>query len=182
MESGGRIDSSEELRFKFNGKSYTGFTGDTLASALSANGRFIRKVAGWGTAPKQAASRRYEHRFHHCDVLVVGAGPAGLAAALGAGRCGARVLLVDDQTEAGGYLLGSTIKIDKQPALSWVANTVDELDALPEVIRLSEASATGYYDQNFVTVLERQPDKDWVRERLWKVRARRVVLATGAIG
>ncbi len=49
------------------------------------------------------------------------------------------------------------------------------------MIRLSEASATGYYDQNFVTVLERRPDKAWVRERLWKVRARRIVLATGAI-
>ena len=276
-ETGGRIDRSEELSFTFNGKSYTGFAGDTLASALIANGvsivgrsfkycrprgimsagaeetnafvqllgneeepnvqattlqlvdgletrsvgakvaatfnpgeiinllhrffpagfyyktfmwprnrwdwygRFIRKVAGWGTAPKQAPSGRYEHRFHHCDVLVVGAGPAGLAAALAAGRCGARVLLIDDQSEAGGYLLGSTLKIDKRPALSWVATVIDELDALPEVIRLSEASATGYYDQNFVTVLERRPDKDWVRERLWKVRARRVVLATGAI-
>ncbi|MBT5219056.1 MAG: FAD-dependent oxidoreductase, partial [Woeseia sp.] len=144
-------------------------------------GQFIRRVAGWGTAPKTAAGKRYEHRYHHCDVLIVGGGPAGLAAALSAGRSGARVLLVDNQSEFGGYLLGSSAEINAKPAMSWITDVVAELDGMPEVVCLSEASATGYYEQNFVTVLERRPDKRWVRERLWKVRARQVVLATGAI-
>ena len=144
-------------------------------------GRHIRKVAGWGSAPAKPAGGRYEHRFHHCDVLVIGAGPAGLSAALHAGRAGARVLLVDDQSEPGGYLLGSSARVDGLAGMEWVSAVVAELDAMPQVVQLSDSSATGCYDQNLVTVLEHRPDKQWLRERLWKVRAKQVVLAAGAI-
>ena len=144
-------------------------------------GRRIRKVAGWGTAPAKPEGGRYEHRNHHCDVLVVGAGPAGLSAALGAGHTGARVLLVDSGSEAGGKLLSDNLTINSRPAMEWVDDTLNELDSMPNVIRLSRATTTGYFTDNYLTVLEECPDKPWVRERLWKVRAKRVILATGAI-
>ncbi len=67
--------------------------------------RAIRATAGLGKAPREADPDRYEHRFAHCDVLMAGGGPAGLAAALAAGRSGARVILADEQSELGGALL-----------------------------------------------------------------------------
>ena len=97
--------------------------------------------------------------------MVVGAGPSGIAAALAAGRGGARVLLVDEQPEAGGDLLNGAAEIGGNPALSWVAEAVAELDAMPEVIRLRNATAAGYYDHNFLTVVEHDPAPDWIRER-----------------
>ena len=123
----------------------------------------------------------------HCDVLVVGSGPAGLAAALRAGRTGARVILVDEQQEMGGSLLASSADIDGKPATSWVESTLAELAAMPEVRLLPRSTAFGYYDHNFVTVLERVTDHLGLvegltpRQRIWRIRAGRVVLATGSI-
>ncbi len=142
---------------------------------------FIRKAAGLGRAPTAAEPARYEKRFHHCDVLVAGAGPAGLTASLAAARSGARVMLVDDQPEPGGDLLNAPAEIDGRTALDWVAAVVGEIDACPDVVRLSDATAFGYYDHNFLGVVEQRPKPPAIRERVWKVRARQVVLATGAI-
>ena len=151
----------------------------------------IRRAAGLGRAPTQPDPDRYDHRFAHCDVLVVGAGPAGLAAALAAGRTGARVILADEQSEFGGRLLaepaGAGIAIGGHPAMDWVARTTAEIAALPEVRALPRTTAFGYYDHNFVGLLERvadhlpRPPAGAPRQRLWRVRAKRVVLATGAI-
>ena len=117
-------------------------------------------------------------------MLVVGGGPAGLAAALAAGRSGARVLLVDEQTRFGGRLLAERCEIAGAPALAWVEQTLAELASLPEVTLLPRTTAFGYYDHNLVALVEevaeasaRRPP----RQRLWTVRARQVVLATGAI-
>ena len=149
--------------------------------------RFIRKAAGLGVTPQDADPDRYDSFNAHCDVLVAGGGPAGLAAALEAGRTGARVILADAQPELGGSLLGSRDLINDVPAMEWVAAAVDELAAMEEVRLLPRSTVVGYYDHNFVTVLERMTDHLPItdgggpRERLWRVRARQVVLATGAI-
>lgn len=144
-------------------------------------GSLLRRAAGLGRAPtRYDRNERYEKRFHHCDVLVVGAGPAGLAAALAAGRSGARVMLVDEQCEAGGQMLSRGGALGSE-ATTWVASLVAELARLPEVLHLQRAAAVGYYDHNMVYVSEFSPVTAWLRERLWRVRARRVVLATGAM-
>ncbi|WP_298720352.1 sarcosine oxidase subunit alpha family protein [uncultured Oceanisphaera sp.] len=285
LQGKGRVDHSKPLSFIFNGKTYQGLSGDTIASALLANGvdvvgrsfkysrprgimaagaeepncilqvgsseatmipnirgtqaelydgltaastngwpnvdkdimgvmgklggsmmppgfyyktfmypqsmwpkyeHLIRKAAGLGRVPKDKDPDTYDKLNHHCDVLVVGGGAAGLAAALAAGRRGARVILVDEQNEFGGHLLHSTQPINGQAPTQWVANAVKELQGLPDVTLLPRSTAAGYYDHNFVTVLERRTDhlgeriSGKTRQRLHRIRAKRVVLATGA--
>lgn len=150
--------------------------------------RRLRRRAG-GRAPQRPDPARYERRHAHCDVLVVGAGPAGLAAAAAAGRTGARVILADEQAEPGGRLLAERdLIIDGQPAAGWVRALLAELSAMPEVRILPRTTVFGYHDHNFLAGLERVTghlgpfaDPRLPRQRLWKVRARQVVLATGAI-
>ena len=149
---------------------------------------FIRHAAGLGTAPVEPDPDRYDKTFAHCDVLVVGAGPAGLAAALTAGRTGARVLLVEQDFEVGGQLLGlDGQSIDGAPALDWVAAAMAELEAMPDVRILTRTIAYAFFDHNFFGLLERVTDhldeapEALPRHRLWKLRAKQVVLATGAI-
>ncbi|MEO8627761.1 MAG: sarcosine oxidase subunit alpha family protein [Betaproteobacteria bacterium] len=283
LPAGGRIDRSRVQRFTFNGRKYEGHPGDTLASALLANGvllvarswkyhrprgilsagveepnalaqlfdgartvpnarmtevslveglgassiharpsvefdlraasgwfsrlipagfyyktfmasqsawhffeKHIRASSGLGNSPTMQDPDRYEKRYAHCDVLVVGGGIAGLTAALAAGRTGARVILCDEQAELGGWLLSSDEMVDGVTAAHWVDRVYTELASLPEVRVLPRTTAFGYHDHNFVTLLERRADHLPVgeapvfRERVWKVRAKQVVLATGA--
>lgn len=276
LPSGGIIDRSKPVGFRFNGKQYDGFAGDTLASALIANGvsltarsfkyhrprgivgvgheepgslvelvgdeqsgnqpittvrireglearsvncwpspqfdlmginqlfgRFIpaafyyktfmwpnwhlfephiRRAAGLASAPDAILhSGKYETRHGHCDILVVGAGPAGLMAALSAARGGAKVMLVDDQAEPGGSLAGLDEDLNGRPALQWVRETSDELDKLPNVVRLQSATAWAYREHNLVVITERAPPEAHIFQRTWRVRARQVIVATGAI-
>jgi sarcosine oxidase subunit alpha len=284
---GGRVDRTQRLRFSFDGRSYEGLGGDTLASALLANGvhlvgrsfkyhrprgiltagaeepnalvavrrdvarytpnlratqvelyeglraesqnrwpslRFdlgrvndwlspifpagfyyktfmwprpawaaiyeplIRRAAGLGRAPTLPDPDRYESRFAHCDVLVVGAGPAGLAAALAAADGGASVILCDEQAEPGGSLLGdSRARIDGTDSGAWLAAAVSVLEQHPRVRLLRRTTAFGYFPHNAIGLSERltdhlaEPPPGLARERLWQLRARDVVLATGAI-
>ncbi len=143
--------------------------------------KFIRRVAGLGTTPKSPAAHRYEKRFYHCDLTIVGAGPAGLSAALVAGRAGARVLIVDEGPLPGGQLLDSIETLDGTPAHTWITRTTAELDKLANVVRLANTVAAGYYDHNFLVMLERPAAQNAPHERLWKVRTRQVVLACGAM-
>ena len=281
--TGGRIDRTQPINFRFNGKRYQGYAGDTLASALLANDvsivsrsfklhrprgivasgaeepnailqigqgastlpnqratqvelyeglearstkgwpgvRFdvaaindafsrllgagfyyktfirpkalwkyyewiIRRSAGIGKSPLHPDPDRYEHRNAHCDVLVVGAGPAGLMAALVAARSGARVIIADEQSELGGSLLSITQLVDGQPASEWLASTLAALETIDSVTLLPRSTVFGYYDQNFLAIAERCTDHlgeyqhNRVRQRLWRVRAGQVVLAQGA--
>ncbi len=285
--TGGRIDRSRALTFRFDGRSYTGVQGDTLASALLANGvhlvgrsfkyhrprgimtagsdepnalvtvrrdaarttpnlratqvelyegldaisqnrfpslgfdvggindRFsallpagfyyktfmwprgfwdrvyepvIRRAAGLGRVPTAPDPDRYLQRHAHCDVLVVGAGPAGLAAALAAAEANCRVILCDEQAEMGGSLLADTAStIAGRPARIWVSEALAELATHERVTLLPRTTAFGYFPHNHIGLVERvtdhqaAPDTDLPRERLWQVRAREVVLAAGAM-
>jgi sarcosine oxidase, subunit alpha len=284
---GGRINRKELLPFVFDGRSYTGYRGDTLASALLANGvhlvgrsfkyhrprgifsagaeepnalitvrrdearttpnlratqvelhrnlqaysqnrwpslefdvgrlndalsRFfpagfyyktfmwprsawkalyeplIRRAAGLGRAPTQPDPDRYAHRYAHCDVLVVGAGPAGLAAALTAADAGARVILCDEQSEPGGSLLSDAhALIEGKSAAEWLRAALERLANHKEVMLLPRTTAFGYFPHNLIGLSQRltdhldTPPESLARERLWQVRARHVLLAAGAL-
>ena len=145
----------------------------------------IRRLAGLGKAPAEPDPDRYEHINAHCDVLVAGGGPAGLAAALAAGRAGARVILADQEPALGGALLAESegaFSIDGRPAAAWVASAEDALGAMAEVRILSRTTVFAYYDHNFVCLVEHpDPVEAAARQRLWKVRAKRLVLAAGAL-
>jgi sarcosine oxidase subunit alpha len=148
--------------------------------------RFIRASAGFGTAPKEPDPDAYEHQNAHCDVLVAGGGPSGLMAARAAATAGARVILADDQNEMGGTVLESGDDIDGVPAAEWARQCVAELAALDNVTLLARSTVFGYYDHNFLAIAQRctdhlpVADRLGVRQRLWRVRARQVVLAQGA--
>jgi sarcosine oxidase, subunit alpha len=226
----GRVDRDDRLTFTFDGTEYQGHRGDTLASALLANGVIqaatsiklgrprgifsagveepnaviqieepfpepmlpattvelydglvATSLPGQGRLATTPDPARYDAVHTHCDLLIVGAGPAGLAAAAAAASSGARVILADDQPELGGSLLGTAEHLD------WVAATTALLDAAPEVRVLRRTTVFGYYDDNHLLAVERrtnhlgaQAPGDVSRERVHRIRARRVVLATGA--
>ena len=237
LPHGGRIDRDTVLTFTVDDVTYTGHPGDTVASALLANGRIrvgdsmyrgrprgimaawseepnaLLQIGGDRSEPTVPATTRelvdgltaatisgvgaldpaaddavYDKRYAHTDVLVIGAGPAGLAAALSAAASDARVMLVDEQSEPGGSLLASRREtVDGRPALDWVAGAAATLAAAPEVTVLTRTVAVGSYDDNYVLALERRTDHlgaaappAMSRERVWHIRARQVVLATGA--
>jgi sarcosine oxidase, subunit alpha len=276
---GGRIDRTNSVRFSFDGKSYSGFAGDTLASALLANGvqlfgrsfkyhrprgvigagseepnalvsvnkgpgRFtpnlratsveiyeglnaasqncwpslktdigaindrlgmffpagfynktfmwprsfwdklyepaIRKMAGLGDAPAEEDPDNYAATYAHCELLIVGAGPAGIDAALEAAATGKRVILIDEQGQAGGGALAD-------PSLwAWLERSLRALNDAPNVTILTRTTAFGYYHDNFIGAVQRLTDhlpaiSTNPREKLWRIRAGEVILAQGAI-
>ena len=278
LPQGGRVDRARTLDFTYNGKSYQGFAGDTLASALLANrvrvirrsfkfhrprgvlsagveepnalvvadhgtgmlpvvqstllpltgglraesqsgfpsvnfdiGRVldltrslwpasfynkmfkwpnwhtyewaVRRMAGLGRLAAGDDPVRYGHVNVHCDVLVVGAGSAGISAALAAARAGKDVLLVEQDVEPGGSLLHDATEIDGRPSDEWLAAALRELAPGKNVRMMFCATAVGYYDHNVLAIHDRsmayQANRSF--ETFYKVRAGEVVLATGAI-
>ncbi len=278
IAEGGRIDRSAPLTFTFNGKTFEGCGGDTLASALLANGvrtvsrsfKFhrprgifsagveepnalvavdygsgkipiiratrmplidglqaksqncfpslsfdllrvfdytrslwpagfynkvfkwpswhafewaVRRTAGLGHLPDSTDPARYLHMNRHCDVLVVGTGPAGLKAALDAARRGDDVLVVEQDGEPGGSLLHDPAEIDGESPDTWLSQTITKLNAAENVTLMVSATVAGYYDHNVLTIHDCSSAyrRENPVEIFWKVRAGRVVLATGAI-
>ena len=147
----------------------------------------IRRAAGLGKLPRSHDTGRYEKAYAFCDLLVVGAGPAGLMAALVAGRAGADVIVADEDARMGGRLNAETIQIDGQPGDQWAAGILAELASLPNVRLMPRTTVTGAYDGGTYGALERvghhvaAPGADLPLECFWRIVARRCILAAGAI-
>ncbi|GAA0206115.1 sarcosine oxidase subunit alpha family protein [Glutamicibacter creatinolyticus] len=145
-------------------------------------------LRGLGVLDPTTDPAYYDHVHVHTDVLVVGAGPAGLAAAREASRSGARVLLMDERTEAGGTLRDTSgEQIDGKDASSWIEEVTGELAQAEETTHLQNTTVLGSYDANYIVAVQRRTvhlngpaGKGVSRERVWHVRAKQVVLATGA--
>jgi len=147
----------------------------------------IRKAAGLGVAPLERDPDRYEHKFEHCDILVAGSGPSGLASALAAAKNGAKVILAEDKPRFGGSLLTDEVTIGNQKGKEWADDIIKQLKKMPNVIVKNRSQVFGYYDHNMIAMLERtqdhieKPNKFKPRQRLWYIRAKEVILSTGSI-
>ncbi|MCP4383633.1 MAG: sarcosine oxidase subunit alpha [Hyphomicrobiales bacterium] len=149
---------------------------------------FIRSAAGLGKSPTVEDPDRYASCYLHCDILIIGAGPAGIAAALVAGQSGAKVVLVDEGSEMGGSLLFEpSVRVDGSSAWDWLAARLADLGAMDNVTLMTRTTAIGYYHQNMVGLCQKladhmaEPPEGAPRERMSRVRAGQVVLAQGAL-
>ncbi|NND50411.1 MAG: FAD-dependent oxidoreductase, partial [Rhizobiales bacterium] len=151
--------------------------------------RAIRRAAGLGPAPQNEDTDHYEHINIACDVLVAGGGVAGIAAARAAMEAGARVVIAELTSRFGGQSDLFDATIDDAPTRDWVAENVAALSASDRVHVLARTCVSGLYDHNFALLIERlgdhrsgelRPD-GLPRERLWKVRAKEIVVAAGAV-
>ncbi|TGD42008.1 sarcosine oxidase subunit alpha family protein [Pseudotabrizicola sediminis] len=146
----------------------------------------IRRAAGLGSLSGRHDEGVYEKAWAHCDLLVIGAGPAGLMAALTAARAGADVILADESSEPGGRLLSDDAVIDGLSGADWVAQVLAELASLPNVRLMTRTTVTGVYDDGTYGALERvglhrRPRPNLPRECFWRIVAKRSVLAAGAL-
>jgi len=146
----------------------------------------IRRSAGLGRSALEADPDQYDKGFLHCDLLVIGAGPSGLATALAAGRAGLRVIIADEDFQLGGRLNTETLSVDDQSGPDWATATVAELHSLPDVRVMPRTTVYGVYDHGTYGALERKTDHlpgavGKPRQVLWRVYAKRAVLAAGAI-
>ena len=138
-------------------------------------------------APLKPDPDRYEHKFEHCDVLIVGSGPSGLASALAAAKNGARVILAEDKSKFGGSLLTDQVTIGNKTGKEWADETIEQLKSMPNVVVKSRSQVFGYYDHNMMVMFERtkdhieSPNKYTPRQKLWYIRAKEVVVSTGSI-
>lgn len=140
----------------------------------------IRRMAGFGRLAIAAPGDRYSKRYAHCETLIVGAGPAGLAAALALKARGERVIVLDAGPNLGGTLRWEREIVDGVPGHEWLARVAEELGRCSNVKLLRRTTALGYYDHNLVSAVEHHPTGSPLRSRLWRIRAGRLLLASGA--
>jgi len=146
----------------------------------------IRKAAGLGGLSKIHNDDKYERAWAHCDVLVIGAGPTGLMAAMTTAKAGLDVILADEDSIMGGRLNSETYEIDGMPGHEWAANMVAELEQLDNVRLMTRTTVTGAYDQGTFGALERvahhtHRTEDLPLECFWRIVAKRTILAAGAL-
>ena len=145
----------------------------------------IRASAGLGSLSKLEDPDSYDKGFLHCDLLIVGAGPAGLSAALAAGRSGARVILADEDFRLGGRLNAETLEVDGMAGSDWAATAMAELASMDNVRNLPRTTVYGAYDHGIYGALERRTDhlataNGKPRQILWRVYSKRALLTAGA--
>ncbi|MEL6520784.1 MAG: sarcosine oxidase subunit alpha family protein [Pseudomonadota bacterium] len=144
---------------------------------------FIRSAAGLGALSGKADPDIYDHGFLHADLLVIGAGPAGLSAALAAGRAGARVILADEDFRFGGRLNSETYEVDNASGSDWATEVAAELSSMPSVRLMPRTAVFGTYDHGIYGALERKPDAgvgETPRYVQWRIYTKRAILAAGA--
>jgi sarcosine oxidase subunit alpha len=145
----------------------------------------IRAAAGLGRLSMEEDPDTYDKGFLHCDVLIIGAGPAGLSAALAAGRAGARVILADEDFRPGGRLLDENYGVDGDSGATWAALALSELRSMDTVRVMTRSTVYGAYDHGVYGLLERKTDHlassdDKPRQVLWRVYSKRAILCAGA--
>ena len=147
----------------------------------------IRKAAGLGSLSQQDDPDCYDKGFLHCDLLIIGAGPAGLSAALTAGRTGAQVIVADEDFAFGGRLNAETITVGDQSGADWAAQSTAELGTMPNVRMMSRTTVIGAFDHGTYGAVERVsdhlavPDAGKPRQILWRIYTQRTLLCTGAL-
>ena len=146
---------------------------------------FIRKSAGLGKAPKDRDLDKYEHYYHHCEVLVVGGGIAGIQAAKSAAASGVRVMLVEQTAHWGGRAVVDGVVIDNIAAEEWIKGALSELSVMDNVVIRNRTQGSGVYDHGYALGYERisdhTPGDSRPRHRLWRIRCKQIIVATGAI-
>ncbi|MEX3009736.1 sarcosine oxidase subunit alpha family protein [Hoeflea sp. TYP-13] len=145
----------------------------------------IRSSAGLGRLSGKADPDVYDKGFLHCDVLIIGAGPAGLAAALTAARSGARVILADEDFRLGGRLNAETLEVGGANGADWAAGTVSELSSMENVRLLTRTTVYGAYDHGVYGALERKTDHlsdsgGRPRQVLWRIYSKAAILCAGS--
>ena len=147
----------------------------------------IRKAAGLGALSLQDDPDSYDKGFLHCDLLIIGSGPAGLSAALTAGKSGAEVILAEEDFAFGGRLNAETIAVGDQSGADWAAKTAAELATMPNVRLMSRTTIIGAFDHGVYGAVERVSDHIAVpeagkpRQILWRLYSKQTVLCTGAL-
>ena len=152
---------------------------------------FIRKSAGLGKSPTEADPDIYDHKYVHCDVLVIGGGISGIIAAKSAAKNGLKTLIVDEKPNLGGttiYQNNDHFKINDENSSKWLQNEIDSLQNYENLEVKTRTSVAAYHGYNFVLARENLTDhieiskrENKVRQRLLKIRAKKVITATGSI-
>ena len=146
----------------------------------------IRRAAGLGSVSRAEDPDDYDKGFLHCELLVIGAGPAGLMAALTAGRAGKRVILADEDFRFGGRLNAETFAIGGASGADWASAATAELVTMPNVRLLARTTILGAFDHGIYSAVERVSDHLAVplagkpRQVLWRIYAQRAILCGGA--
>ena len=145
----------------------------------------IRSSAGLGRLSGEADPDEYDKGFLHCDLLIIGAGPAGIAAALAAAPSGVRIILADEDFAMGGRLSSETYELDGQPCRLWGTDALSELASFDNVRLMPRTTIYGAFDHGIYGALERRTDhlmpgtSTAPRQVLWRIYSRRSILASG---
>ncbi len=152
---------------------------------------FIRRSAGLGKSPKLPDPDIYEHKYIHCDVLVVGGGISGIMAAKISAKRSLKTLLVDENPNIGGSTIfqnSKYYKINNLTSSSWLENEIKEINKLENLTIKTRTSIAAFHGYNFLLARENLTDHlsanektNKVRQRLLKIRAKKVITATGSL-